>query len=228
MRSTNLVLLLLLLLLLLLNCARAPHVDCVVVYRSYSGGGGGVLVKASCSVQRRHESARRRASSLRHHADRCPMMTSSNCQLTWCDKVADSSSYCRASFWTPVDRRRHVTVPAAAKPPQVNHSLPSLFATPTSGEFVTLTTATPAPIYDFLFDVDVTRRRRGHLRSPCWPPSCHVTTVTADRARSSAPSPTEELQALSHQAPAALGCVEGDAADDSRQQAQHNCTTNSD
>ena len=163
-----------------------------------------MLVKASCSVQRRHDS--RRHVSLRH-ADRCPM-TSSRCQLTWCDKVADSS-FCRASFWTPLDRRRR----AMAKPGV--DSPPSLFTTPTSGGFVG--SSTPhlrIPTYDFVFDVDMTRRRRQHFRSPCCPPSCHATTEKVDGARSTAPSPTEETVRL---AAHAHRYVEGNADDNDRQ-----------
>jgi len=176
-----------------------------------------VLVKASCSVQRRHDS--RRHPSLRH-ADRCPM-ASSRCHLTWCDKVADSSSFCRASLWTPLDRRRLVTAPAAK--PEVD-SPPSLFATPTSAGF--LSTSVPhlrTPTYDFVFDVDMTRRRRHHFRSPCCPPSCHVTTEIVDGSRSTAPSPSDEILRL----PAhALRYVEGNA-DDNGQQPEVG-TTNSD
>ena len=168
-----------------------------------------MLKKASCSVQRRHDS--RRHVSLRH-ADRCPM-TSSRCQLTWCDKVADSSNVCRASFWTPLDRRRHVTDPAAK--PEVD-SPPSLFATPTSGGFVGA--AVPrhlrTPTYDFVFDVDMTHRRRQHFRSPWCPPSCHVTTEIIDGARSMAPSPTEEIVRLpAHE----HRYVEGNSGDNDRQ-----------
>ena len=148
-------------------------------------------MKAPYNVQLRHDSRRR--VSLRH-ADRFPM-TSSRCQLTWCDKVADSSSFCRASFWTPLDRRRHVTAPAAK--PEVD-SPPALFATPTSGGFVS--TSVPhlrTPTYDFVFDVDMTRRRRQHFRSPyCLPPSCHVMTEIVDGAKSIAPSPTDEVVPL--------------------------------
>lgn len=143
------------------------------------------MVKASCSVQRRNDE--RRHGPLLHAGDRCPM-TSSRCQLTWCDKVADSTSFCRASFWTPLDRRRHVT---AAKP-EVG-SAPSLFTTPTSGGFV----GAPhlrTPTYDFVFDVDMTRRHRQHFRSPCFLPSCHMTSDAVDgAARSTAASPAKEV-----------------------------------
>lgn len=146
-----------------------------------------MLVKASCSLQRRHDSQRH--ASLRH-AHRCPM-TSSRCHLTWCDKVADSSSFCRTSLWTPFDRRRRLV-----SDPK-DDSQPPLFATPTSGGF--FGTSAPhvrTPTYDFVFDVDMTRRRRHYFRSPCCPPSCHVTTEIVDGSPSMAPSPTEEIVRL--------------------------------
>jgi len=159
------------------------------------------MVKASCRVQRRggHESRRRRHASLRHDADPCPM-TSSRCHLTWCDKVADSgsSSFCRASLWTPLDRRRCLesTLSAASKP-ALDDQPTALFATPTSGGFLA---SSRTPTYDFVFDVDMTRHcHRNYFRSPpCCPPSCLVTTEKVDgsRRRSPAPSPTEEVVRL--------------------------------
>ena len=146
-------------------------------------------MKASCSVQRRRHDSRRHV-SLRH-VDTCPM-TSSRSQLTWCDKVADSSSFCRSSFWTPLDRRQHVSTSTAI--PEVN-STPSLFATPISGGFMASSTPhLPTPTYDFVFDVDMTRRHRQNFRSPCCPASCHVTEQLVDGARSTS---SEEIVGLS-------------------------------
>jgi len=165
-------------------------------------------VKAPCSIQLRHDS--RRHLTLRQAPDRCPMtasMTSSRCQLTWCDKVADSSFCNRASFWD--HRRPHVTAKRDADSP------PSLFATPTSGGFLgTTAVAAPhlrTPTYDFVFDIDMAQSR-GHFRSPYCPPSCYVTT---DDARSTPPSPTEEI--IRFPAARAHRYVEGNVDDVERQ-----------
>ena len=191
--------------------------DVYVTDRGHGGGGAGVLMKGSCAVQRRQRYlSRRRAHAPSLHAARCPM-TSSRCQLTWCDKVADSSSFCRASFWTPLDRRHHVT---SAKP-EVD-SAPSLFTTPTSGGFVGTATRPRmrAPTYDFVFDVDMARRSRHYFRSPCCPPSCHVTTEIIDDERSAASSPNKEVVLpLAH----AHRYVEGNT-DDGDQQPEVNPT----
>jgi len=157
-----------------------------------------VLRKTSRSLQRRQKRHRRQA-PLRH-TGRCPAMTSSLCQLTWCDKVADSgagSGLChRASFCTPFDRRRHHACKS-----EVDSRPPPLFATPTSGAFVD-PTHTPlslrTPTYDFVFDVDMTRGRscrssRHNFRSPCCPTSCHVTPAVVDCTRSNSPSPTDDV-----------------------------------